>query len=398
MGGLRSKDMPHPSVQAVQNQVRALIRKLYKILDARICPHMETPAPTPETIVPSEATQEPAVSPPLASAPEVADGKQSQSDDFLDPDNWQAQLDAFLANGGDAATSEAPPVTEPTAPEAVVEPVVTPPAAGEAVVDEETADTSDARYGPRHRIQPRSETDAAALKLMSRNPDMTMVEALAKVTGTTQPEAAAQAEAPPTPAAVAESELEALTTKQNEKKLELQAAHEAMDFEQVGKLNIELLDMMEQKAVITAKVSTEKAQAEAAANAAFDAKVAEAEAQTLRLYPSAAAANSPLHAKMTAIYSAMESTNNPLLNDPHCTLKIAQMAANELSIAPVTAPVPAPVVQTAPPPRALTQVRPAAGGQVSGAVAPAALSDVNQVGSADWTPEQWEAFNAKMFG
>jgi hypothetical protein len=81
---------------------------------------------------------------------------------------------------------------------------------------------------------------------------------------------------------------------------------------------------------------------------------------------------------------------------PEYAFKLAQMAAGQLNIAPVLATAPVPVVaQAAPAHRALTQVRPAAGGNMSGAAPATARADL--LASMDkWTPEQWDAYNARL--
>lgn len=385
--------MPHPSVHPVQKQVRTSIHKLYNFLDARNSLHMETPAHTPDTSVPSETIQDPAVSPELASTVEAVDGMQSLPDDIMDPDNWEKQL-AILDAQQAAEKNGTAPVAESTTPAAAAPPVETDPAAGLAAEADAATEQGDEKYGPQHRIRPRSETDAAVLKLLSRNADMTLAEAMAKVTGTAPTEAAAQAEAAVPATVAAASALDALTARQEALKQELQAAYAEMDFEKVGTLQTEALDLMEKKTSATAA----KAQAEALENAAFDAKVAQAEAEVRRLYPTADAPNSALNARMTAIYDSMKATNDPTLESPDLALKLAQMAAGQLNIGPAVAtPAPAPAAQAAPPRAPLVQVRPAAGGQVSGAVtAPAA--DALLSGSENWSPEQWEVFNEKHLG
>lgn len=344
---------------------------------------MQNPqADTPETIVPSEPTSGVAVDQQLAAAAEVAAGIQSPTpeEDF----SLEAALAAIDAEEAALAAANAGQVP-PTA-QAAVPPVAPDPAAGVAAVEDQTTEHGE-KHGPQHRIRPRSETDAAVLALMSRNQDMTLEEALAKVKGPTTPqEAAAQADATPAPAAVtAASTLDALTARQEELKQRLQAAHDDMDFSEAGKIQAEILDLIEQKA--EAKVA--KAQAEAAEIAAWNQQVAAAEAKALALYPGMEAPNSAHYAKMEAIHAIMERENDPLIHRADYAIKLAQMAAAELGIAPRTSsPAPA-VTQAAAPTRPLMNVRPAAGGTISGAAPTQAAAELmSQMDK--WTVEDWE--------
>lgn len=299
-------------------------------------------------------------------------------------------LEAALAaiDAEEAALAAANAQQAPPSAQAAVPPVAPDPAAGVAAV-EDLATEHGEKHGPQHRIRPRSETDAAVLALMSRNQDMTLEEALARVKGPTTPqEAAAQAEAAPAPAAAAASTLDALTAKQEELKQRLQAAHDDMDFSEAGKIQNEILELIEQKA--EAKVAA--AQAEAAEIASWNQQVAAAEAKALALYPGMEAPNSAHYAKMEAIHAIMERENDPLIHRADYAIKLAQMAAAELGIAPrtTTTPAPAPVVtQAATPTRPLMNVRPAAGGTISGAApAQAAAELMSQMDK--WTVEDWE--------
>jgi hypothetical protein len=65
-------------------------------------------------------------------------------------------------------------------------------------------------------------------------------------------------------------------------------------------------------------------------------------ARAVELYPDAAKEGSPLYNRMAQIHNDLEATGNPLVNAPDKALKIAQMAANELNIAPKTKQATAP--------------------------------------------------------
>lgn len=355
---------------------------------------METPAHTPDSTISSETVQDTAVQPAPASTTEVVDGNQSlpEEKDFMDPDNWEAQLAALQAQEEAAKNGQAAQSGEPAVPEATA-PTETTPEAG-AAAEVEATEAGDEKYGPQHRIRPRSETDAAVLKLMSRNQDMTLEEAISKVKGSSPTAPEAQA-ADVAPAVAAASALEALNTEWDQKKQELKAAQEDFDHEKAAQLQGEIFELMEKR--MEAKAA--KAQADVAQSQAWDAKVAQYEADTVRLYPAAAAPNSQLNITMQAIYATMQATDDPTLYRPDMQLKLAQMAAAQLNIAPVVN-TPAPVAtpsQAAAPQRPLAKVSPAAGGQIGGAVTIPG-PDAALQGSENWTPEQWETFTARTFG
>jgi hypothetical protein len=72
--------------------------------------------------------------------------------------------------------------------------------------------------------------------------------------------------------------------------------------------------------------------------------------RAVELYPDAAKEGSPLYNRMAQIHDDLEATGNPLVNAPDKALRIAQMAANELNIAPkrASAPVKSGTRSTAP--------------------------------------------------
>ena len=108
--------------------------------------------------------------------------------------------------------------------------------------------------------------------------------------------------------------------------------------------------------------------------------------RAVELYPDAAKEGSPLYNRMADIHDALEATGNPLVNAPDKALKIAQMAANELNIAPKTKQAPAPVKTGTRSPAPMT--RPIADAH-SRTSAPR-QSRVEQVIESIDSPEAWE--------
>ena len=355
---------------------------------------MTPPANTPDAPVPSETPAEVAVTSQPAESAEAVSGNQFPTPEAQSEPTWQEMLAALEAQEAAAAADP-----DAVSPEQVAAQAVTPTnpedsAAGVAAVEDPTLAAGDEKHGPQHRIRPRSDTDEQVLQLMSRNQDMTLEEALAKVKGhtTSEQQDTAQADSPVPPAVAAASSLDALVARQEEVYQELQAAQADMDFELAGRLQVEALKLIEEKA----RAEALKTQADAQEAAAWDRQVQQAEAKALALYPSMEAPNSALFARMEAIHAVMEANADPLIHSPEYGLKLAQMAAGQLGIAPqVTSPAPAAAAQAAISPRAPMRVTPAAGGNVSGAVTATAQS-AKLSAMDNWTPEQWE--NARASG
>jgi len=74
--------------------------------------------------------------------------------------------------------------------------------------------------------------------------------------------------------------------------------------------------------------------AELTAQQEFDRKVDESHQQAAGIYPVMVDENHAIHAKATEIWANLEKTRNPLIHDENAPLRVYQMAANDLGIAP----------------------------------------------------------------
>jgi hypothetical protein len=100
-----------------------------------------------------------------------------------------------------------------------------------------------------------------------------------------------------------------------------------MDYDKAAALE-ERLDELDDKLIPQAREADAREAWEV--GAAFNATAA----RTAALYPDAVDPQSALHQRMLEIEEDLRSAGDPLIADPRKPLRIAQMAARELSIAP----------------------------------------------------------------
>jgi hypothetical protein len=184
---------------------------------------------------------------------------------------------------------------------------------------------------------------------------------------------------------------------------QLLSAKSSMDWESEGKIAIQLNDLNFER------LKAEIAEADASRRAAQVAENAKAQehikiyeeglAKAVSSYPDAAVEGSALWNEMAAIDAALEQQGNPLFSDPNKGFKIAQMAANNLAIAPKLPGRPA---QAAHAPAAVpAQVKPAVkprptnGGQSSNGQQVNVISN-EQVANLIRTPADLERYAAQF--
>jgi hypothetical protein len=342
---------------------------------------MSTQATLPAEPETSAPEQDQAVT--LQAAQQEGAGQQNPTKS-VDEMTWEEAWAEMERLNADQLGNGAPPIETPETPV----PEATP-QTGTPAVSEEPAD------GPnnfRISVKNRDDIDRKVIALIAHNPDMDIATALAKVTGQTSSPAASQTpDATETPAT---ETLESITARQEALNAELLEAHNQMDLERAGQLQVEAIRLIEQKMI----ASQQQAQAAASKQATVEAEWDRYEAQAAELYPDAAKDGSPLHQQMLAIYATLQQAGDPLVGKPECTLRIAQMAAGQLAIPPATVKVAAPVTlpaATTVPKTAPVRPRPMDGGSSQGAPNPvnqdAALKQLER-----FTPEQWHAFNQQF--
>lgn len=291
---------------------------------------------------------------------------------------WNAQEES-------GADSDPQPAPTPEAPPA---PAAAPPAPQAVAAEPDAGDPKNFRVS----VKGRDEVTAKAIALIAHNPDMTIEEAVSRIKGQSEPTPQAT---PAAPAPSAGQTLAEIVARQDVLQEELLTAYAEMDFEKVGKLQVEGLDLAEKKLFASQDHKTAEAAAKAAAEADWDRY----NDQAAGLYPDAATEGSALHAEMQSIFHAMEDAKDPLLDRPESTLRIAQMAALRLGVAPVTTqlvPPPTPSAVPAPKPGAPTRFVPMDGGTSHGTPASAALTAAATKAVERFTDEDWEKYNASM--
>ncbi len=293
------------------------------------------------------------------------------------------------------ATPEAPAVNDPeaTVPEAET------PAATEPESTEDAPETDDDGNAPvkpatakqlRLRLPENDEVGRLTAALLQRNRDWTLPEAFAaaqKQLGvkpaaeTAQVAAPANPDLPQTPEAV-DATLEQLETDMEKAEVELR-------FEEASKLRRKIRQLDRHR--LTLERDAERQQT--AAVQEYSTKFAQAESKAVELYAFAADPESPGGQRMKEIEDAMETTGDPLFHSPDKPLKIAQMVAAELNIAPrrkgapvTPAKVAAPVV--APKPK---QVLPNGGSRTTQPVANAQPAINDQIAKIR-TPRDYRLF------
>ena len=233
----------------------------------------------------------------------------------------------------------------------------------EAPAQEET----DIALPERVRIGSWSETERKALQIRARNPDLTLEQAISMVKG--KDESASPAPAEPTPDEI-ESKIDA-------KAQEKANAIKSLEFDKAAQLELEMADLS--KAYRRAeKVANERAEIQKAVRVEESEK---AKRLAVEYYPDTASKDSALTKKMYEIFDVLQDTKNPLVNDANLPIRLAQMAGNELGIAPKTASkAPVKPAVAAPSPSAARRsqptIQPASGNARTNSPQPVSAQDV----------------------
>lgn len=239
--------------------------------------------------------------------------------------------------------------------------------------EEEHAPTDKAA---RYRIKAKNDVERTALALHKANPTWTLeqsIEAAKKLHPETAP-AQTTTEEPTESLADVETQIAELKEKRK-------AAIKEFDADAQIEIEDQLEALRDKKLELTVKqresAVTEEQQ--------FYADADKFQAQAVELYPDAAKADSALAKEMARIDAELVATDNPLIYDPKKALRVAQMAANNLAIAPRSKSAPAPTVKR-------VTTRPAlqpASGQTRSTSAAAPVMDA--IRNEDMTLAQYEA-------
>lgn len=279
-----------------------------------------TPKPGAKATAPAPAAQEPAPA-PVEATPEA------QPAEVAPPE------------GG-----EETPATEVTEPAATEDQPAEP---------EETEDNGDGPVTPVQgkrahlRLAEDDQVGRLAASLMKRNRDMPMAEAVEraqKQLGITPQKASEQATEPEPTGPKMPQTVEETQQTIAQKLVDYKKAMAEVRFEDAADLQAELL-------TLTGHRSTLERQAEQAKvneAKAYDEGFAASHAKATDLYPFAADPTSPGGKRMLEIDATLKANDDPLYYSPDRPLKIAQMVAAEMNIAPKKKGQPAPVAPAAP--------------------------------------------------
>lgn len=189
-----------------------------------------------------------------------------------------------------------------------------------------------------------------AASYMKRNRDMPMAEALEKAQKqlgiTPQKQDATQETEPKGP--VMPQTIEDTQTAYEQTFAEYRKAMSEVRFEDAADLNAKLIQLTQHRSTLERRGEQEKVQQERQYNERFESSVAKA----TDLYAFAADPASPGGKRMLEIDADLKANDDPLYYSPDRPLKIAQMVAAELNIAPKKKGQPAPAPAAVPAPAA----------------------------------------------
>ena len=291
---------------------------------------------------------------------------------------------------------EQPPVEEQ---EQVIE-QDTPPTDPDAPLPTDEQPPADGTKPPQFRLRPATndEVGTKAFWLLKRNPDMTLEQALAEAKALlgkaddaqSAPDAAKQPDAP----VEALPNLEQLEAEHADLKARRREARKSLDYDALVEIE-DRLDELEEQVIPQAREAIARKQQQE--HGAFQ----ESATKAAELYPDAADEASEFYQRMEEIDQTLRETGDPLFNDPTKPLRIAQMVAKELSVAPKRKGQAQPPAATAPvqQPRPLARVSMTAplaapGTRSSPPPVPAIEQQINSISSE----EEYLAAKAALFG
>jgi hypothetical protein len=270
-------------------------------------------------VTPAQAEQPNATTTNSGEAPKENPAESSLSVDALDAVGYEKLLKDL-----DVSKEEKPPAeVKAEAEEVKEETVPEEPKKEESTKEEESEDTEDPSNLPeRVRIGNWSEVERKAIALRARNPDMSLDEALARIKGNAPEEVEETKQSMPS---LDEVEAQVARVKADRKQ-----ALKDLDFEKLGDLD-ETLDGLREK---QAQLRESAKEAEVEARASYQRSVEDSKRKAVSFYPDTTDRQSQLVRRMVEIDNALKEQDNPLYYSADKPFKIAQMAGNDLGIAP----------------------------------------------------------------
>ena len=200
------------------------------------------------------------------------------------------------------------------------------------------------------RVPENDEVGRLALAFQKRNRDWTLsqaLEAAQKQLGVTPQKSEATPEATPAEPTMPKTVQDTQST-YDQTFVEYRKAMSEVRFEDAADLNAKLMQLTLHRSTLERRAEQDKVQQEQKYTERFESSVAKAS----DMYPFAADPMSPGGKRMLEIDAALKQNEDPLYYSPDRPLKIAQMVAAEMNIAPKKKGQPAPAPAAAPTPAA----------------------------------------------
>lgn len=233
---------------------------------------------------------------------------------------------------------QAKAATEPINPKAGDE---APPQAGEGndPDDLETPPDDSPKKGFRPRLSNLDSRQQEAIllvkELKDKGQDISLSEAERRVNakyGVTEQTRDERGQEPPKEESTFESRIGSIAEQIAAKQAAADAAAEELDVKTALSLQREITALELEKIRLETAEQAKSGQEDAK----FQEQVDRSRSRAVEIYPVASDKDHAIHTKASEIWETLQATNNPLVNDPEAPFKVYQMAANELSIAPLS--------------------------------------------------------------
>jgi len=237
-----------------------------------------------------------------------------------------------------------PPETEEESPEEeVIEEAQEQEATTEETEEESTTDdTEDSEEeqpkAARYRIKAKNDVERTALALHKANPEWTLeqsIDAAKKLHPETSPETHQEAESESVSLDTIETQIAELKEKRKNAIKEFDAD-----------LQIEIEDQLDALKDQKSELALKQQERAITEEQSFYADADRYAKEAVALYPDSANPNSALAKEMARIDADLIASDNPLIYDPKKAFRVAQMAANNLAIAPRSQTKPVTVKKT----------------------------------------------------
>jgi hypothetical protein len=198
----------------------------------------------------------------------------------------------------------------------------------EESIPEDTVEEDEGKPQERFRIRATNEVEATALLLKKQNPGWTLEDCLSKsktIHGTPEDTAYAPADKEEGPKTV--TEVRARINALRDAKAE---AFEALEFTEASRLDREIDTLRD----ALDEIKEQEVRNEQLLEMEFNQAVEHSQNKAVAIYPDVTQAASPLVKRMVEIDRQMKEDGNPLYFSPDKPYKLAQMAANDIGIAP----------------------------------------------------------------